>query len=269
MSPFTTQPTVITDFETRTKHNTNALEQLRATAALAAKKRQEAEEASHRAAVDLHRAEEEASRRAAEDRQRAEKEAKTKAKQESQRRAAKKKRAQVENKNSKKRSRKKTGAKFAHRCTACTKAKSGTACTFSARRSTVIKCDRCRSMKIACTFPGEVKKSEQEKRTVDEVKSPRESKGKKKSRHQSPMEVEEAADERTSVVADLEVLARKVGQLTDVVEDGFSRLNDVIAEGFASNRTEQQLMITTLDMILGVLTQYREETAAKESIKNE
>ncbi|KAG1753591.1 uncharacterized protein EDB91DRAFT_1098755 [Suillus paluster] len=281
-APPTVKTTVLTGLAPRTKPDT--LEQLRVTAVLAAMKQQEAEEASRRAAEHLQRAEEakmkaeqEGQRRAAE-RKRAEAE-KKRAAAETKRAAAEKKRkaAETKNKNNKKtgaetknknnkKNNKKTGAKPAHRCTACTKAKSSTACIFSATRSMVNKCDRCRSMKIACTFPGEVKEPKQEKRTVtDDVESPREGKGKKKSRHQSqnpsPMEVEEEAeaDERTpTVVAALEVLAKKVEQLTNVVEGKFAQLNDVIVEGFALHQKEQHLVATTLDLIFKAL-ESREE----------
>lgn len=238
--PTTTKQTVLTGFTTPTD-TTNVLKQLRATAALAVKKQQEAEDASRRAAEDLQRAEEEA-------------EAKAKAEEESQRRAVEKKLAEVD---------KKTGTERARRCTGCTKAKFDVPCTLTATSSSITCCDRCRRLKIACTFPGEAGKSKQKKRMMDEVESPRRGKGKKKSRYQSlspsPIEIEDEADEMTPTVATLQMFADKIGQLTDLV----GQVNNAMAEGFAAHRKELHRMVTALDLLL----EYREAT--NESIKQE
>ncbi|KAG1776845.1 hypothetical protein EV702DRAFT_315229 [Suillus placidus] len=235
--PPTTKQTVLTGFTTPTD-TTNVLKQLRATAALAVKMQQEAEDASRRAAEDLQRAEEEA-------------EAKAKAEEESQRRAVEKKLAEVD--------KKKTGTERARRCTGCAKAKFDVPCTLTVTSSSITRCDRCRRLKIACTFPGEVERSKQKKRMMDEVESPRRGKGKKKSRHQSPIEIEEEADEMTPTVAALQMLADKIGQLTDLV----GQVNNAMAEGFAAHRKELHRMVTALDLLL----EYREAT--NESIKQE
>ncbi|KAG2342331.1 hypothetical protein BDR05DRAFT_358941 [Suillus weaverae] len=238
--PTTTKQTVLTGFTTPTD-TTNVLKQLRATAALAVKKQQEAEDASRRAAEDLQRAEEEA-------------EAKAKAEEESQRRAVEKKLAEVD---------KKTRTERARRCTGCTKAKFDVPCTLTATSSSITCCDRCRRLKIACTFPGEAGKSKQKKRMMDEVESPRRGKGKKKSRYQSlspsPIEIEDEADEMTPTVATLQMFADKIGQLTDLV----GQVNNAMAEGFAAHRKELHRMVTALDLLL----EYREAT--NESIKQE
>lgn len=239
--PTTTKQTVLTGFTTPTD-TTNVLKQLRATAALAVKKQQEAEDASRRAAEDLQRAEEEA-------------EAKAKAEEESQRRAVERKLAEVD--------KKKTGTERARRCTGCTKAKFDVPCTLTATSSSITCCDRCRRLKIACTFPGEAGKSKQKKRMMDEVESPRRGKGKKKSRYQSlspsPIEIEDEADEMTPTVATLQMFADKIGQLTDLV----GQVNNAMAEGFAAHRKELHRMVTALDLLL----EYREAT--NESIKQE
>ncbi|KAG1869987.1 hypothetical protein F4604DRAFT_1772979 [Suillus subluteus] len=192
--PPTTKQTVLTGFTTPTD-TTNVLKQLRATAALAVKKQQEAEEASRRAAEDLQRAEEEAKAKA-------EEEAKAKAEEESQRRTVEKKLAEVD--------KKKTGAGRARRCTECAKAKFDTPCTFSTPSSSITSCDRCRRRKTACMFPGEAEKSKQKKRTMDEAESPRRGKGKKKSRYQSPspspieIDIEEETNEIAPTAATLQ-----------------------------------------------------------------
>ncbi|KAG2361840.1 hypothetical protein BDR07DRAFT_1408494 [Suillus spraguei] len=222
LPPTATKQTVLTGFTTITDTE-NVLKQLRATAALAVKKQKEAEEASRHAAEDLQRAEEEA---------------KAKAEEEIQRREVEKKLMVVD--------KKKTGAERTRRCTACAKAKFDTPCTFSATSSSITTCDRCRRQKIACTFPGEAEKSKKKKkRTMDEVESPRRGKSKKKSRYYSlspsPKEIEEEADETTPAVSAPQMLADKIGQLTDL---------------------ELHRMVTTLDYLL----ECREEL---ESIKQE
>ncbi|KAG3230008.1 hypothetical protein P692DRAFT_20827178 [Suillus brevipes Sb2] len=240
--PTITKQTVLTGFTTPTD-TTNVLKQLRAAAALAAKKQQEAEEASRRAAEDLQRGEEEAKAKAEEE-------------EESRRRAAEKKLAEMD--------KKKTGTR-ARRCTGCTKTKFDTPCTFSATSSSITSCDRCRRLKIACTFTGEAEKSRRKKRMVDEVESPRRGKGKKKSRHQSlspsPMEIEEEADEMTPAVAAMQMMADKIGQLTELV----CQVNNAMTEEFAAHRKELHRMVTALDHLL----EYRDELVTTESIKQE
>ncbi|KAG1862795.1 hypothetical protein DFJ58DRAFT_226568 [Suillus subalutaceus] len=247
--PAITKQTVLTGFTTPTD-TTNVLKQLRATAALAVKKQQEAEEASRRAAEDLQRAEEEAKAKA-------EEEAKAKAEEESQRRAVEKKLAEVD--------KKKTGAGRARRCTECAKARFDAPCTFSTPSSSITSCDRCRRRKTACMFPGEAEKSKQKKRTMDEAESPRRGKGKKKSRYQSPspspIEIEEEADEIAPAAATLQRLANKIGQLTELI----GHVNNAMAEGFAAHRKELHRMVTALDLLL----EYREESATNKSIKHE
>lgn len=241
--PTITKQTVLTGFTTPTD-TTNVLKQLRAAAALAAKKQQEAEEASRRAAEDLQRGEEEAKAKAEEE-------------EESRRRAAEKKLAEMD--------KKKTGTERARRCTGCTKTKFDTPCTFSATSSSITSCDRCRRLKIACTFTGEAEKSRRKKRMVDEVESPRRGKGKKKSRHQSlspsPMEIEEEADEMTPAVAAMQMMADKIGQLTELV----CQVNNAMTEEFAAHRKELHRMVTALDHLL----EYRDELVTTESIKQE
>ncbi|KAG1823427.1 uncharacterized protein BJ212DRAFT_1476314 [Suillus subaureus] len=242
----TTRQTVLTGFTTPID-TTNVLKQLRATAALAVKKQQEAEEASRRAAEDLQRAEEEAKASRA----------KAKVEEDNQRRAVEKKLAEVD--------KKKTGTERVRRCTGCAKAKFDMPCTFSAASSSITTCDNCRRRKIACIFPGEAEKSKQKKRTVDEVESPHRGKGRKKSRHQSlsssPIEIEEEVHEIAPVPAALQMLANKIGQLTDLV----GHVNNAMAEGFAAHRKELHRMVTALDLLL----EYREESATNESIKQE
>jgi hypothetical protein len=240
--PTTTKQTVLTGFTTDT---TNVLKQLRATAALAVKKQQEAEEASRRAAEDLQRAEEEAKAKAEEEEER--------------QRKAVEKLAEME--------KKKIRAERARRCTGCAKAKFDTPCTFSAASRSITSCDRCRRWKIACTFPGETDKSKRKKRTMDDVESPRRGKGKKKSRHQSlspspsPIEIEEEADGMAPAANSLEMLANKIGQLTELV----GHVNNAMAEGFAAHRKELHRIATALDLLL----EYREESATNQSIKQE
>ncbi|KAG2069109.1 hypothetical protein BDR04DRAFT_1232372 [Suillus decipiens] len=237
--PTATKQTVLTGFTTTTDTE-NVLKQLRAAAALAVKKQQEAEEASRRAGEDLQRAEEEA---------------KAKAEEQIQRSEIEKKLTVVE----------KTGAEHTRRCTACTKARFYTPCTFSATNSSITTCDRCRRWKVACTFPGEAEKSKKKrKRTMDEVESPRRGKS-KKSRHYSlspsPIEIEEEADETMPAISAPQMLADKIGQLTDLV--GY--VNNAMVEGFAAHRKELHQMVTTLNDLL----QCREELAINESIKQE
>jgi hypothetical protein len=236
MSPPPTiiKQTVLTGFTTPTD-TINGLKQLRAAAALAAKKQQEAEEASRRAAEDLQRGEEEAKAKAEEE--------------ESRRRAVEKKLAETD--------KKKPGTERARRCTGCTKTKFDTPCTFSATSSSITACDRCRRLKMACSFSGESEKSRRKKRKMDEVESPRRGKSKKKSRHQSlspsPIEIEEEAAMQTMAV--------KIGQLTELV----CQVNNTMTEGFAAHQKELHRMITALDHLL----EYRDELATNESIKQE
>ncbi|KAG1767750.1 hypothetical protein EDD22DRAFT_276356 [Suillus occidentalis] len=245
MSPPSTiiKQTVLTGFTTTTDI-ANILKQLRAAAALAAKKQQEAEEASRRAAEDLQRGEEEAKAKAEEQ-------------EESRRRAVEEKLAEMD--------KKKPGTERAHRCTGCTKTKFDTPCTFSATSSSITSCDRCRRLKIACTFIGESEKSRRKKRKMDEVESPRRGKSKKKSRPQSlspsPSPIEGEADEMTPAVAAMQMMADKIGQLTELV----CQVNNAMTEGFAAHQKELHRMITALDHLL----EYRDELATNESIKQE
>lgn len=241
-SPPATRQTVLTGFATPAD-TTNVLKQLRAAAALAAKKQQEAEEASRRAAEDLQRGEEEAKAKAEEEEE-----------EESRRRAVEKELAEMN---------KETGTERARRCTACIKTKFHTPCTFSAMSSSITCCDRCRRLKIAYTFPGEGEKSKRKKRTMDEVESPRRGKSKKKNRRQSlspnPIEIED--DSMTPAVAALQMMADKIGQLTELV----GQVNNAMAEGFAAHRKELHRMATALNPLL----EYRDELATSESIKQE
>lgn len=238
--PPTTKQTVLTRFTAQTD-TPNTLKQLRAAAALATKKQQEAEEASRRAAEDLERHEEELRARA-----RAEQE------EERRRKTLANKLAEMD--------KKRNGTERVRRCTGCTK--TNTPCTFSATSSSVTSCDRCRRVKSACTFLGEAEKSKRKKRTMDEVESPRRGKS-KKSRHQSPstIEIEEEADEMTPAVAAMQMMADKIGQLTELV----GQVNNAMAEGFAAHRKEMHRMLTTLDHLL----ECREELATNEPIKQE
>lgn len=244
--PTITKQTVLTGFTSPTD-TTNVLKQLRAAAALAAKKQQEAEEASRRAAEDLQRGEEEAKAKAEEE-------------EKSRKRAVEKKLAEMD--------KKKPGTERARRCTGCTKTKFDTPCTFSATSSSITSCDRCRRLKMACSFVGESEKSRRKKRKIDEVGSPRRGKNKKKSRHQSlspspnPIEIEEEADEMTPAVAAMQMMmADKIGELTELV----CQVNNVMTEGFAAHQKELHRMITALDHLL----EYRDELATNESIKQE
>lgn len=239
--PIIIKQTVLTGFTTPTD-TINGLKQLRAAAALAAKKQQEAEEASRRAAEDLQRGEEEAKAKAEEE-------------EESRRRAVEKRLAE---------DKKKPGTERARRCTGCTKTKFDTPCTFSATSSSITACDRCRRLKMACSFSGESEKSRRKKRKIDEVGSPHRGKNKKKSRHQSPspIEIEEEADEMTPAVAAMQIMmADKIGELTELV----CQVNNVMTEGFAAHQKELHRMITALDHLL----EYRDELVTNESIKQE